>query len=89
MFDERPAWHGDALCNTGDASLVDVFFGADRQDYDGERAKQICAMCPVAAECRTAALDAVASYDFGVWGGTTPAERARIRRRQLAGVPVS
>jgi hypothetical protein len=84
MFDERPAWHRDALCNTGDASLVDVFFGGDRQDYDGERAKEICAMCPVADECLTDALDRVSYYDFGVWGGTTLAERNQIRRHTEA-----
>jgi WhiB family transcriptional regulator, redox-sensing transcriptional regulator len=46
------------------------------------RARQICAGCRVRQECfdfamRTAETD-------GIWGGTTPEERIRIRRGQAA-----
>lgn len=46
------------------------------------RARQICARCLVRQECfdfamRTGEMD-------GIWGGTTPEERIRIRREQAA-----
>lgn len=84
MFDDRPAWQQHALCNTGDASLVDVFFGAGRHDFDGERAKQICAMCTVTDECLAYALehdDGVPMANCGVWGGLTHRERLQLRRQ--------
>lgn len=95
MFDARPAWQADALCNTGDAALVDVFFGRGRRDFDGERAKEICAGCPVRAECLDYALTDAdlglgpgASQPLagqgGVYGGLTHLERIELRR-QLEG----
>jgi hypothetical protein len=48
-------------------------------------AKQLCAACPVAECCLWAALAAeqIVGYRYGIWGGTTPARRARI----AAGLP--
>jgi hypothetical protein len=93
MFEERPAWQADALCNTGDAALVDVFFGRGRRDFDGERAKQICASCPVQFECLDYALTYADTPDGpgattpatgqgGVWGGLTHHERLDLHREQ-------
>ncbi len=42
------------------------------------RAKAVCARCPVARECLAWALR-VGEPD-GIWGGTTPGERRRLRR---------
>ncbi len=87
--DDRPEWQRDALCNTGDASLLPVFFGHGRNDWDGARAKRICGRCPVRAECLEYALTHVdttgseftpTKHDAGVWGGLTAAERAALRR---------
>src|SRR6266487_4398666 len=44
------------------------------------RAKQICARCPVVADCLRWALDA--REPFGVWGGTSAKERARMLARR-------
>lgn len=93
MFDARPAWQADALCNTGDAALVDVFFGRGRRDFDGERAKQICAGCPVQFECLEYALShadhpagpgasSPLAGQGGVWGGLTHYERLDLHREQ-------
>lgn len=43
-------------------------------------AKAVCATCPAAEPCLWAALAAeqTAGYRHGIWGGTTPARRARI-----------
>jgi WhiB family redox-sensing transcriptional regulator len=43
------------------------------------RAKQVCAACPVVIQCATHALREPELY--GVWGGLTPKERERLRRR--------
>lgn len=93
MFPERPPWQAHALCNTGDASLVDVFFGRGRRDWDGERAKQICAACPVQDQCLDYALSHVdvtssettpTPRDAGVWGGMTGIERSELRKAGAA-----
>ncbi len=84
LDDVRPDWHADAMCNTGDAALVDIFFGAGRHDHDGRRAKRICAVCPVALDCLDAALDAPVD-PVGVWGGTTADDRRPMRRARAAG----
>jgi WhiB family transcriptional regulator, redox-sensing transcriptional regulator len=42
------------------------------------RAKALCAACPARAQCLEWAIKA--NEAEGVWGGTTPAERAAIRR---------
>lgn len=42
------------------------------------KAKRICAACPVSAEC----LDFAQRHleKFGIWGGLTERERARLRK---------
>lgn len=80
-------WQQQAACRGLDSS---VFFhpsgerGASRTRR-AERAKEICAGCPVLAQCRKHAL---ASHEpYGVWGGLTEEERDRMirQRRPLAG----
>lgn len=63
----------------------DVHFPTGRENSPGYRlaaaiAKRECAGCPVRAECLAHALDV--NEPHGVWGGTTPAERAAIRTRR-------
>lgn len=58
----------------------DKWFPADT-DLDGLAAAQLgCWSCPVRAEC--AALGA--EEEYGVWGGTTPADRGFRRARNIA-----
>ena len=40
----------------------------------------ICMGCPVKMECLVEALDHEERSDAGVWGGTGPEERRRIRK---------
>ena len=53
-----------------------------------DRAKRVCARCPVLDQCREWAL--ATSEEFGVWGGTDEAERLahfkaqRRARRKVA-----
>ena len=49
---------------------------------DVARAKAVCARCAVARECLAWALRE--GEPDGVWGGTTPRERRRLRRVRMA-----
>ena len=46
-----------------------------------EQAKEVCAGCPVIDLCREHALNSEA---YGIWGGTTEAEREELRRERAA-----
>jgi WhiB family transcriptional regulator, redox-sensing transcriptional regulator len=51
------------------------------------RAKRICAACPVRAECLEYALSGAGTWrgiTTGIWGGTTPRERSRLRQARKA-----
>ena len=51
------------------------------------RAKRICAACPVRAECLEYALSGADTWrgiTTGIWGGTTPRERSRLRQARKA-----
>ena len=75
-------WQAQALCRE---ASPDMFFhpegerGPSRVTRD-ERAKALCARCPVLQECRTHALTVRETY--GVWGGLTEQEREEIYRQQ-------
>lgn len=76
-----PAWMEDAAC-TGKPS--DVFFRPDSEGsghgrkWSPERAKAICATCPVRERCEGFAL--TEGIVHGVWGGKTEEERRKMRR---------
>jgi hypothetical protein len=70
---QRPAWQRSAACR-GQGSAM--FFGSGRGA--ATRAMALCESCPVAGECRAAAIE---SGEQGVWGGTT----AQQRRDRQAG----
>ena len=57
--------------------VEDFFADPSRRTFrhaQDARAKLLCADCPVRQECLEHALSV--PEPFGVWGGTTPAERA-------------
>lgn len=71
-----PAWHRLASC----AGLETwVFYGAAEAQPmtrpEIERARSVCAFCPVRPRCLADALDI--DEGWGVWGGYTKPERAR------------
>jgi WhiB family redox-sensing transcriptional regulator len=72
-----PAWHSSASCRS---EPVDTFFGAAGASY--ERARALCASCPVARACLEVALADPTVQGF--WGATSERERARIRRQRKA-----
>jgi WhiB family transcriptional regulator, redox-sensing transcriptional regulator len=66
-------WRPAAACRDVDTA---VFFPSRDADYGAARA--VCACCPVTDDCLNYAL---AHPDLlGMWGGTTPRERRRLRR---------
>lgn len=69
------SWQLAARCRGEDTS---IFFHPDGERGRAakrrqERAKAICAECPVAAECREYALNY--QEPFGIWGGLSEDER--------------
>jgi len=73
MFSE---WHNRAACK----GETESFFSYDEKMVAHARA--ICEDCPVRQECLQTALADRNLY--GVWGGTTQAERRRFHRRRVA-----
>ena len=71
-------WMADGLCRDHHPSL---FFPSDGVGVD--RARRICAECPVKTECLEYAL--TYRIEHGVWGGASERERRRILRdRRIA-----
>lgn len=48
-----------------------------------EKAKEVCATCPVSAACLEYAFET--NQVSGIWGGTTEEERRSLRRKWLTG----
>ncbi|MFC0552836.1 WhiB family transcriptional regulator [Planotetraspora thailandica] len=79
LSDPRPSlrWTARAACQDSDPNL---FFPLtwDRQPAQHDAlARRICLDCPVRLPCLTWAVET--GEPDGMWGGTTPAERRRIR----------
>jgi WhiB family redox-sensing transcriptional regulator len=72
-YDAEHTWMLDGHCRDRDPS---EFFPSDGVGV--ERARRICATCPVQAECLEYAL--TYRIDHGVWGGASERERRRILR---------
>jgi WhiB family redox-sensing transcriptional regulator len=75
-------WMLRALCRS---LAPGEFFPSDGVGVD--KARRICAQCPVQADCLEYAL--TYRIDHGVWGGASERERRRIlRRRRLETPPI-
>ena len=61
----------------------DLWFAEDPRDL--ERAKELCAQCPLHRECLTAALER--QEPWGVWGGEILDRGAIIARKRPRGRP--
>lgn len=72
-------WQDDGACRR---LPVEMFFPPVEQEAD--EAKAICASCAVQQPCLEFAL--ASSEPFGIWGGLTSQERARLatQRRKAA-----
>lgn len=71
-------WRQRAACRDLDPEL---FFPVSEKGpgaRQADRAKAVCARCPVRAACLEYALDN--ALDHGIFGGTTETERRTLRR---------
>jgi hypothetical protein len=60
-----------------DAFFPDEYHDAETRQYAVKTAKDICNRCPLLLDCAEYAIDA--NEQHGIWGSTTPAERAAIQ----------
>lgn len=65
-------WRVSASC----LSVTPDIFHPEPQGASTAAAMRVCAGCPVRIECLTEHV----GEPFGVWGGTTPKQRRRMRR---------
>ena len=69
-------WTDEAACTPADS---DLFFSDEvgrPSKSKQERAKAICARCPVSAKCLAFAI--TEQIEFGIYGGLTPEERGLV-----------
>jgi WhiB family redox-sensing transcriptional regulator len=76
--DGRQGWLDQAACRDTDPER---FFPEPGEQTKAAEAKAICASCQVRDQCRDLAVNAAGGldHDHGVFGGTLPAERSRLR----------
>lgn len=77
-------WQVDGLCRS---LSPDVFFHPEGERglarrRRADRAKSVCDSCPVVSRCRQHAL--AVREPYGIWGGLTEEERARVYAGELA-----
>ncbi len=73
-------WANRALCAQADP---DAWFPGNGQRALAATATRICGHCPVRPQCLDYALSGADTWhgiSTGIWGGTTPRERSRLRQ---------
>ena len=79
-YDPPGWWVLLAACKPGSGVDPEVFYPEDPRDQVAlQRARRICAECPVWSECREYAIRREEGY--GIWGGMNYDQRERERRR--------
>ena len=81
---DRPSWYDEAQCL---GTTQEIFFYESRDNEQDKVvlrtiAKSICRVCTVKKECLNYALET--RQVGGIWGGLTPKERKRLRKRVVA-----
>ncbi|GAA1327919.1 transcription factor WhiB [Leucobacter komagatae] len=72
-------WREQAACLTVDPELFFPVGNTGPAVDQIERAKAVCARCPVTEMCLQYAMDT--GQDSGVWGGLSEDERRALKRR--------
>jgi len=78
--DNLAEWWTLAACQAADPDLFFPISGAGPARVQVDRAKAVCAGCPVRSDCLRYAL--AAGPLQGVWGGLTEEERRLLRQRE-------
>ena len=80
-------WVQQARCIQAGVDREAFYAGRQTRHEQVQAALALCAECPVRGDCLQSAVD---NDDvWGIWGGTTPTERASMRRRGSVHVDVS
>jgi WhiB family redox-sensing transcriptional regulator len=75
-------WRASGACADADPDIFFPIGGGDLGARQVRRALQVCASCQVRRQCLQFAMDVGEAH--GIWGGTTPDERLRAHRNELA-----
>jgi WhiB family transcriptional regulator, redox-sensing transcriptional regulator len=73
-------WRAAGACLSADPDLFFPIAGGAPSAAQQAKALRICDRCPVRQECLDFAMQMGEMQ--GIWGGTTPDERIRTRRRR-------
>lgn len=79
---DAEAWRPLAACRNVDSDLFFPIGSTGNAALEIERAKAVCAGCPVQRPCLAFAI--VTNQEFGVWGGRDERERPALRRQWRA-----
>ena len=77
-------WAERALCAQADG---DAWFPEKGQHAVAKTAMRVCRVCPVRAQCLDYALSGADTWGgiaTGIWGGTTPQQRNKLRQQRKA-----
>ena len=77
---DMETWADQALCKTHPKK--EWWFPDQSNHLLGEYAKKVCAECSVEEQCLEYALEN--DEQHGIWGGTTPKQRVRIKKRRAS-----
>lgn len=82
MTEHVTEWRGAGACLSADPDLFFPVAAGPAAVAQIATAQRICAACRVRQECLEFAIRTPEAY--GIWGGTTPEERTRVRRQRAA-----
>jgi WhiB family redox-sensing transcriptional regulator len=85
MTEYASDWRGYGACLSADPELFFPISGRGPGVRQVAGALRVCARCTVRQQCLDFALRM--NEPEGIWGGTTPEERLRVRRRNLRRAP--
>lgn len=78
-------WRDKAVCKDWDFKKNgDPFYPTSNAAAQAHRAQSICAACPVRYICRDSAHEDASTFKYGIFGGTTPEDRAKAARKRAA-----
>lgn len=75
IYDFGEPWYEEAECRVNPTVNADDFF-QERGYNNTAKARKVCLVCPVKAECLDYALET--KQEFGIWGGLTVTQRKRL-----------
>lgn len=83
---KRPDWEAYGVCRRPDVDPNWWYPADESKGIKQARARALCGVCPVRVHCRERAME---MREEGIWGGTSTAERQKLRKnRSRAKCPV-